>query len=179
MTIFSLCNPCAGAVTKWRKSQTSTARGYQKSPNSISNLIICQRNVFGCDGASKGCQGGRNLLLQSENRGQFFSNWNHYVRFLGDRPDYLSLLSKLCVVRSSDGEFCGILAKTGPFRVASVFRGGWWRELKCGQRSQFVAPGRRWASYSHCMESGSNDSSRHTRPISMSMNGPLCWHGKL
>ena len=124
-TIFSLCNPGAGAATKWRKSKTSTARGYRKSPNSISNLIICQRNVFGCDGASKGCQGGRNLLLQSENRGQFFSFWNHYVRFLGERPDYLSSLSKLCVVRSSDGEFCGILAKTGPFRVAWVFRGGW------------------------------------------------------
>ena len=97
-TIFSLCNPGAGAATKWRKSKTSTARGYEKSPNSISNLIRCRQNVFGCDGASKGCQRARNLVPQSKNRGQIFANWNHYVRLLGERPDSLSSLSKLCVI---------------------------------------------------------------------------------
>ena len=113
------------AAAKRRKSKTSTTRGYRKSPISISSLIIYQQNVFGCDGASKGCQRARNLVPQSKNRGQIFENWNYYVRLLGERPYCLSSLFKLCVGGSSDGEFCGILAKTGPFRVALVFRGGW------------------------------------------------------
>ena len=141
---FSL-SPCpgAGAATKWRNSKTSTARGYQKSPNSISNLIICRRNVLGCDGASKGCQRARNLVPQSKNRGQIFSNWNHYVRLLGERPDCLSLLFKLCVVGRSDGEFCGILAKTCPFRVAVVFRGVGDGSWSAASEANGVAPKRR------------------------------------